>query len=63
VNGKSVASSLLLNGDVLALGQFRIKVELSEPVRENVADVPATQETDIMPAPAYELPAARVIKG
>lgn len=63
VNGKSVASSLLLDGDVLALGQFRISVELSEPLLERVAsDVPPTHETDIMPAPTYEPPAVRAIK-
>jgi type II secretory pathway predicted ATPase ExeA len=64
VNGKSVASSLLLNGDVLELGQFRINVELSEPLPEPAAsDVPAAHETDIMPAPAYETSAARASKG
>lgn len=64
VNGKAVASSLLFNGDVVALGQFRIKVEISEPLREHVAaDAASTHETDIMPTPFYEAPAVRVIKG
>ena len=52
VNGKSVTSSLLFNGDVLALGQFNIKVELSEPIRNEIPpDAVSSHETDIMPVP------------
>ena len=64
VNGKSVASSLLFNGDILALGQFRIKVELGEPIRDQaVVEAAPAQETDIMPAPVYDPPSVRIIKG
>jgi type II secretory pathway predicted ATPase ExeA len=61
VNGKSVSNSPLLDGDVLSLGQFRINVELCNPEREDAASDIATDETDVMPAPAYA-PVLRAIK-
>ena len=64
VNGKLVDRSLLYNGDVVSLGQFRLKVELNEVPAEEPAppDHISVEETEIMPLPAYEAPAVRIIK-
>jgi hypothetical protein len=64
VNGKLVDRSLLYNGDVVSLGQFRLKVELNEvPVEEpSPPDHISVEETEIMPIPAYESPSVRIIK-
>jgi len=62
VNGRRVDRSPLHDGDVLGLGQFRIKLELkgralTEP------DLPeAAGETDIVPVPGYEEPVVRAVK-
>jgi type II secretory pathway predicted ATPase ExeA len=62
VNGKSVSNSPLLDGDVLALGPFRISVELVEPHSDDTTANLTTSDTDIMPAPGFVAP-LRVIKG
>jgi pSer/pThr/pTyr-binding forkhead associated (FHA) protein len=64
VNGKLVDRSLLYNGDVVSLGQFRLKVELNEVPAEEPAlpDRISVDETEIMPMPAYEAPAVRISK-
>jgi hypothetical protein len=61
VNGKRVSSSLLYNGDIVSLGQFRIKVELDEPLAEPTLPR-STNETDIMPGPSCEDAAVRIVK-
>jgi len=65
VNGKLVSRSLLYNGDVVSLGQFRLKVEFDEvPIAEGTLPGGVSlDDTDVMPTPAYETPAVRVIKG
>ena len=64
VNGRRVDRSLLYDGDLLEIGQFRIKVELrGRPMTEGLPDLPeASGETDIIPIPGLEGPSIRAVK-
>lgn len=64
VNRRRVTRSLLRDGDVIEVGQFRIKVEIPE---RSLAAVPfalpdASAETDLVPIPSFELPVVRAVK-
>lgn len=64
VNRRRVDRCLLRDGDVIEVGQFRIKVEVLErPLPEVSLTLPDTSgETDIVPIPTYDAPAVRAVK-
>jgi type II secretory pathway predicted ATPase ExeA len=64
VNRRRVNRCLLRDGDVIEVGQFRIKVEIpARPVTDLPFMLPDTSgETDLIPVPSGELPVVRAVK-
>ncbi|HSG64609.1 MAG TPA: FHA domain-containing protein [Gammaproteobacteria bacterium] len=67
VNGKFVKRAVLYDGDVIDIGEFRVRVELQSPARaagssETLSWVDDC-DTDIMPAPDFYLPGTHEAQG
>lgn len=65
VNGTPVRQARITNGDVLAIGPFRLKLSIGEELEVEPIEDPASStlaDTAVMPAPEDPEPALRIIR-